>query len=38
MPTDFQRTKWNLFVWNNLNKAKRSNDVIAINYWNGLFV
>lgn len=38
MPTDFVRTKWNLIVLQNLNKARRTNDVLLINYWKEMFV
>lgn len=35
MPTDAQRTKFNLWVLNNLNKATTLADKI---YWKGMFV
>lgn len=38
MPTDFVRTKWNLIVLKALNKARRENDTLMINYWKEMFV
>lgn len=38
MPTDFTRTDFNLFVLRALNKARQKGDVLAINYWKGMFV
>ena len=34
MPTDIVRTSWNLFVWNNYNKATTLADKL---YWKGMF-
>lgn len=38
MPTDFVRTKWNLIVLKQLNKARAAGDVLLINYWKEMFV
>lgn len=38
MPTDFTRTKWNLIVLENLNKARWAGDTLLINYWKEMFV
>lgn len=35
MPTDFKRTEWNIWVWNNYNKAA---SLVERIYWQGLFV
>lgn len=35
MPTDIVSTKWNIWVWNNYNKAKSLADKL---YWEGLYV
>lgn len=35
MPTDIERTKWNVWVWNNYNKATTTFDRT---YWKGMFV
>ena len=37
MPTDIVRTDFNLFVLRNLNKARETGDIIAIEYWKGMF-
>lgn len=35
MPTDIQRTKWNIWVWNNFNK---STTLLERIYWKSMFV
>lgn len=38
MPTDSERTTFNLFVLRQLNKARQLGDTLLVEYWKGMFV